>query len=499
MKNTKNKKKDKSKMKKMAMSCILILGSIVSAQTQTVNLDEAIEIALHNNNTLKISQTSIEIAQAMYKQAMSANYPTLDLRVAAMRMDEDPTFDMMGTTTIDNRQTKAVYTSLGNAAQADGDLNTAGTYAAIVAATPDQTQLPIDMEVKIMDRDSIISQVNMEYPLYVGGKITAIVKQASLGKQIAKEGKRRTMNQVVYDVKRYYYAVVLMKQLKVLSHETLERMEFLLNLTSRLYQGGSMHVKKTDYLRSKLSVSFIKSLDEKIAQREAMAKAALVNTMGLQWQTEIDVADEVLSKPVMDETMNKLVQDAYKFNPDYVSLKLAIDVKKAKVDESKSDFYPHVGLTASAQNIYNSYDYGMVNDTNSKSWTIGVGATWSLFNGMRTSGEVEQSKLEKLKLEQTKVLLEEGLALQVKDSFLNMQSAYKQFMILEEAVDIAQENRALNTRAYQEDMVETKDVIESQLFESYTKGDFYRSEYDHAIARAKLDFIIGIAMQEDKK
>jgi outer membrane protein TolC len=485
-------------MKKTVITLSLLASISLYAETQIVNLYDAINIALKNNNSLKISQTSIEIAEAMYKQAMSANYPTLDASVSAMRMDENPTFSMVGTTTIDNRQQKALYTNLGNAATADGDYNTAGTYAAIVAATPDQTQLPIDMEVKIADRDSVFSQIKMQYPLYVGGKITAITEQAALGKRIAQEGKRRTKNQVIYDVKRYYYGVVLTKQLKKLSHDTLERMEFIRDLTSRLYQGGSMHVKKTDYLRSKLSVSLIESLDEKIGQKEAMAKAALLNAMGLSWQTEIDVSDTQLQKPVMNERMKELVNNAYKFNPDYTTLKLAIDVKKAKIDESKSGYLPHVGLTASAQNIYNDYKYGMVNDANKNSWTIGIGATWSLFNGMRTINEVEQSKLEKMKLEQTKVLLKEGLALQVKQAFLEMKSSYKQFNILSEAVENAKENRELNTRAYQEDMVKTKDVIEAQFFESYTQGDFYRSEYAHAVARAKLDFIVGAAMEDEK-
>lgn len=485
-------------MKKTVITLSLLTSVSLFAQTQVVNLDDAIAIALKNNNSLKISQTSVQIAQTLYKQAMSANYPTLDASVSAMRMDEAPTFSMVGTTTVDNTQTKQLYNILGGAAAADGDANTAQTYQLLAQNTPDQTQLPINMDIKIADRDSVFSQIKMQYPLYVGGKISAITEQASLGRKIAQEGKRRTKNQVIYDVKRYYYGVVLTKQLKKLSHDTLERMQFIEELTSRLYQGGSMHVKKTDYLRSKLSVSLIESLDEKIGQKEAMAKAALLNAMGLSWQTDLDVSDTNLKEPVMNERMKELVDNAYKFNPDYTTLKLAIDVKKAKVEESKSDYLPHVGLTASAQNIYNDYDYGMVNDTNKNSWTIGIGATWSLFNGMRTSNEVEQSKLEKIKLEQTKVLLEEGLALQVKQAFLEMKSSYKQFTILNEAVENARENRELNTRAYQEDMVETKDVIEAQFFESYTQGDFYRAEYAHAVARAKLDFVVGTAVDGEK-
>ncbi len=486
-------------MKTIVIAWSLIATTMLLAETKIVSLEEAIDIALKNNNALKISQTSIKIADTMYKQSMSANYPTLDISVSAMRMDQNPTFDMVGTTTIDNTQTKTMYNTLSGAAAADGNAVTSATYAGIAAATPNQSTLPIDMKVKLADRDSIVSRINMEYPLYVGGKISAMIAQASLGKKIAQEGEKRTKNQVIYDVKRYYYGVVLTKQLKQLSEDTLARMDFLKELTSKLYNGGSMHVKKTDYLRSKLSVNFIESLDEKIGQKEAMAKSALLNAMGLSWKEDIDVKDATLEKPLMSENMSLLVQDAYKFNPDYNSLKLAIDIKKEKVNESQSDYLPHVGISATAQNIYNSYDYGIINDDNKDSWTIAIGATWSIFNGMRTTNKVEQSRLEKLKLEQTKILLEEGLALQVKQSFLAMQSSFKQFKILEEASQTAKESRELNTRAYQEDMVETKDVIESQLFEAYTQGDFYRAKYDHAIARAKLDMIVGSAMDKKKK
>ena len=45
-------------------------------------------------------------------------------------------------------------------------------------------------------------------------------------------------------------------------------------------------------------------------------------------------------------------------------------------------------------------------------------------------------------------------------------------------------------------MVDTKDVIESQLFESYTLGAYYKSMHTHAIARAELDYIVGRAMSE---
>lgn len=488
----------KNVINKIVLLCIATAVSLSGADYK-VSLDEAIDIALKNNNKLKASQTSIKIAQTMYNQAMSAHYPTLDVEVSAMRMDEPPTFEMRGTTQVDNTNTIAMYNNLSAAAAADGAGTTSATYAGIAASIPAQSKLPIEMEVQMAGRDTVISKVNAALPLYTGGKISAIVKQAGIAQKIAQEAKRRSTNEVIFDVKRYYYGVVLTKQLEQLSSDTLERMGFIRDLTSELYKGGSMNVKKTDYLRTKLSLNLIESMNERILEKEIMAKSALLFAMGLSHEDSVDVVETTLSAPKMDAMLKSLVENAYSFNPEFKTLKLAVDVYEAKIDEAQSDYLPTVGVMASAQNIYNDYEYGIVNDTNKNSWIIGVGVQWSLFNGMRTTNKVEQSRLEKLRLQQQELLLQEGIALQVKQAFMQIKSTYKQYNILSEAIDTAAQNRDLNARAYQEDMVETKDVIESQLFEAYTKADYYRCIHDHALARASADFIVGEALKDSLK
>jgi len=484
-------------MKKTTL--LLSLTFFGSLYAQSVTLDEAISIALQNNKNLKISDTSLKIADTLYNQAMSAHYPTLDVSLSAMRLDEAPTFEMRGTTTVDNTQTIAMYNGLSQAAAADGNSYTAGTYAAIAATTPAQTNFPINMEVQMMGRDTVASQINTMLPLYTGGKITAITEQAKLGKAIAQEGKIRARNEVIYDVKKYYYGLLMAKQIKKLTSDTLERMGFIRDLTSEMYQGGSMSVKKTDYLRSKMSVNMIEVFYEDIKSKEVLAKAALANAMGYSWEQEIDAADAELPAPVMDASMQTMVKQAHEFNPDYKTLKLALKIQDAKIDEAQSGYLPQAAFMASAQHMYNDYEYGVVNQTNKDSWSIGVGVQWSLFNGMRTTNQVEQSRLEKLKMQQQEILLQDGLALQIKQAYLEMGSTYSKYKVLVDAVEVAKENRDLNTRAYQEDMVETKDVIEAQLFEALTQADYYRAQNDHALARAKADLIVSGAIENSLK
>jgi len=479
----------------------VLLSSILASSifAQSVSLDEAIAIALENNKQLKVSEISLKVADTLYNQAMSAHYPTLDVSLSAMRFDEAFVFEMRGTTTIDNQQTKAMYSGLSSAAQADngGVSNSLSTaFGMIAEMTPKQTVLPIDMQVKTIGRDTAIARADFVLPLYTGGKISAIVEQAKIGKAISAENRVRTRNQVIYDVKKYYYGAIIAKKLAKLTSDTLERMSFIRDLTSQMYEGGSMSVKKTDYLRSKMSVNMISVIYEDIKSKEQMAKAALANVMGYSWDKEIEVSEEKLPTPVMDKSMQAMVEEAHKFNPDYKTIKLALGVKDAQIDEAQSAYLPNIAFIAGAQTMYNDYEYGMVNDRNKDSWNIGVGLEWSLFNGMRTSNQVEQSKLEKLKMQEQEVLLEDGLALQIKQAYLEMGATYNKYKVLVDGVQIAEENRDLNIRAYQEDLVETKDVIEAQIFEALTQADYYRVLNDHAMAKAKADLIIGTALED---
>jgi outer membrane protein TolC len=480
-------------VKKQALLLSAFIASSIYAQS--VTLDEAINIALENNKNMKISDLSLRIANTLYNQAMSAHYPTLDASISAIRLDEPVTFEMIGTTTVDNTATKQIYSNAANIATLGGDATTAATLNGYVSGMSDTTSLPIEMEVEVMGRDTATAQLDFVLPIYTGGKISALVEQAKLGKSIAQEGKVRTRNQVIYDVKKYYYGAIVAKQIKQLTSDTLDRMSFIRDLTSQMYKGGSMSVKKTDYLRSKLSVSMIEVFYEDIKAKEMMAKSALANAMGYTYEKEIEVTDAKLPTPMMDKSIDMMVQKAYEFNPDYNTLKLAIKVQNAKVDEARSAYLPQAAFTASATHMYNDYEYGVINDTNRNSWSIGIGLQWSLFNGMRTTNEVQQRKLEKMKMQDQEILLKDGLALQIKQSYIDIQSTYNKYKILTDAVEVAKENRDLNTRAYQADMVKTKDVIESQLFEAITQADFYRCQNEHALAQAKADLIVGKAIE----
>ena len=187
--------------------------------TQNFTLGEYINEALLNNKKNNISILALEIAKHQYKQAQSANYPSLNLQLIASRLNKDPSMIIKEDILVD-------VSALG------------GTFL----------PFSLDINTKIAGRDTRIAKLEMHYPLYTGVKITSIIQQANLNKLLSKEDIRRTKTNIIFDVKQYFYAYRLSSDLFVLANDVYIRMKNLEKLTKQfLEEGDSLNIKKTDY------------------------------------------------------------------------------------------------------------------------------------------------------------------------------------------------------------------------------------------------------------
>jgi hypothetical protein len=55
----------------------------------------------------------------------------------------------------------------------------------------------------------------------------------------------------------------------------------------------------------------------------------------------------------------------------------------------------------------------------------------------------------------------------------------------------AAENRDLNTRAFQEELVETEKVVRAQLMEALMSAQHYKARYDYAVLWSQLSLAVG--------
>ena len=131
---------------------VVLFFSLINAKEIKVDLDGAIREALENNGLNKIAKINLEIAQAQYEQAISANYPSLDAVLYANRDKNDTIYQQRGVFTLPQSLVGAIS-------------------ALTPPGTPPTTTISADIDAKARGRDTVRGSLEVHYPLYTGGKL----------------------------------------------------------------------------------------------------------------------------------------------------------------------------------------------------------------------------------------------------------------------------------------------------------------------------------------
>jgi len=442
------------------------------ASSQVLSLEECLRFAVENNHRRPAAALALEIAEAQHRQALAGYWPQVSLKAGLQRMDEDPNFVFPASTFSVPGQVITIP-GLGS-----------------LPIPPQSIQVPTQ-DVKLLDRDTYSASLDTTWLLWDGGLRRGLRRQAKGGVDIAKAEVRRTELEVQDSVTRMYYGAVLARQLHQVGKDTLARMEATLNLTETMYKEGSGRVKKTDYLDNKVMVETIRATVALLEKNELMSQAALANTMGLSWQSNVSPAAQEIPFEPYAADLDELVGSAYQFNVDWAKLEAGLSALEGAETTARSGHAPKLALTVDLHRRWNDYGSGLATDRNKKGWTLGLGVEIPIFNGQLVKNQVREAHARLEKTREDQFLLKEGIGLMVKDTLLGLDAARKSLEATGEARKAAEENRDLNTRAYQNELVETQDVIKAQLIESLMSAQHFKNRYDHAALRSQLTLIVG--------
>jgi outer membrane protein len=114
-----------------------------------------------------------------------------------------------------------------------------------------------------------------------------------------------------------------------------------------------------------------------------------------------------------------------------------------------------------------------------------------IFSGFLTKNKVAETGPKWKRSRKSKFLLGRGIGLQIKDLFLGLSATQKSFQATLDAMTAATENRDLNTRAYQDELVETEKVIRAQLMEALMSAQHFKTRYDLHALQSQLTLLVG--------
>jgi outer membrane protein len=455
----------------LIITIALLQNVLLSQQTSfnKLSLEDCIAIAKANSKQKQIAESKLDISKSQLKQAESGRWLSIDLTSKALIQDEPQNFIFPSSTFIVPPISLPQF-----------------TIPSFPFTIPAQ-------DIKLMDNKIILTDLTLTYPIFTGGKISSIIDQVEQSILISQNNVALTENEIILNVKKTYYALILTEQLLKIGNDAFERFEATYNLTESLYKTGSGTVNKLDYLKNKMSLETFRGIVSELKSKCAIAKSGLKYYLGIDLASNITIIDSSLEieykTPVENESLERLLADNIYLN----SLAIASNIYESKIDEAQSDYFPSIALFGNYENLINSYDAGYATAQNKNIWSVGLGMKLSLFNGFRTAGKVEESEAELKGIQLQKVFVEQSLKMKLNQMLIELKKSEDKIISSKEAMLAASENRDLNLRAYQNEIGEVADFIEAQIMESIMMAQYQLALYERVELKSQLESLLNSA------
>jgi outer membrane protein TolC len=427
---------------------ILVLtlsGAIVAQDTLNLDLNKSIELALKFNHDLKIARLDKQKAEEQVTEAWGSSvYPKLSGFVNYNRAIK--------------RGEISIETPFFSGTFPQGTENTMTVGA------------------------------SLEQPLFTGAIFLA-VKIAETYADIQDKMVDATTSEVIVDVKKAYYSVLLADEVLNLSKLNLQLAEDNLKNTESLYNAGV--APEYDYVRAKVQV---KNLIPDLQQSEnslVLAKNLLKLVTGTDLSSEIIIKDSLSLKEVPVSAEEELDHILLEKNNTLLQLKLQMQLQDDNVSYQFTKHFPELYFDGSWQTEAQEDDPRPFSDWRYvNSVYVGLNLKIPIFDGFQTTSKVEQARIDfdKSKEEYDKNV--KVLKNNLKDIILSIDETKKKLDSYKATIEEAELAYDISKKRYSSGVGTQLETIDAMVSLTRAKVNYYNSVYDYYILHAQLDQLL---------
>ena len=454
---------------KGTLSLVLLffgLSSGIQAQ-RTLNLDSCRTLALSNNKELRMSKEKVNAAHYQQKAAFTNFLPKIDMMGTYMRTEKE--------ISLLSDDQKSAISNIGTAVAPMGQklqqiLSSDPSLAPLL--TPLQSvmgTLPGALNqvgqgmvdaLRTDTRNMFGGMVTLTQPIFMGGKIIAYNKITKFAEQLAESQHATELQDVILNTDQAYWQVISLVNKKKLAESFLNLVKKLDSDVNKMVAEGV--ATKADELSVKVKVNEAEMTLTKVENGLSLSKMVLCQLCGIPLDTPITLADESMENITLPDTyIQGNVNTALSNREELKSLELASKIYRQKVNVTRSEFLPSVGLTAT----YLVTNPSLVNGFERKMrgmWGVGMMVKIPMFHWGEGIYKVKAAKAEaniaQYKLDDVK----EKVELQVTQATYKVNEATKKLAMAEKNMAKADENLRYANLGFQEGVIPTSNVLEAQ-------------------------------------
>ena len=413
----------------------LSLGTVDAADVVNISLDETIQRAFENNRTIKESVAEREGAYWSLSEARRQGNPQVTWSWSGARV---------GGMYYDSSGIRRAFTNTGS----------------------------------------------ISMPIYRGGQLREGRKAARYALSSADLSLEDTMQTVRLQSTIYYFNVLQYRNLiEVYEEEVLTLQEHLRNVNAQFRVGT---VAKVDVLESQVELANAMQNLVNVQNTYDVAVATLNNYIGLPADTVIRPQD-TLTYRKYDLNLGDCTSYALENRADAAVADYAVKQAESAKRSAKSGWYPSVNAGISKE-IDTENMFG--HKTNDQ-WSIGVSASWNIFDGGITRAQVNQADAALVRAKEVAAQTREQVQLDVQSAFLDLRAAERNIGTTQAAVILGEENYKISQVRYAAGVGTNLDVMDASRKLTEARSNYFTALYNYNTAKASLDRYMGVPVTID--
>ncbi|MBQ6741603.1 MAG: TolC family protein [Bacteroidales bacterium] len=337
-------------------------------------------------------------------------------------------------------------------------------------------------------RNVVAGTVTVTQPVFMGGKLLALHKMASLANELSGVEYDREKEAMLIAVDEAYWQVVSVKHKKELAEQYAALLNTLNNDVEEMMRAEV--ATKGDLTKVRVKLNEAQMSLTKATNGLALAKMLLAQRCGMPLDSEYDVADHnILNDQDVQNNQSIDMNTVWAKRKEMRMLRISDSVALQGVRIARSTFMPNVAVTGgylvSNPNLFNGFskEFG-------GTFFAGVVVNIPILHG----GSFYSLKAAKAKREEVKWQMEEAkemIELQVSKVRFELELAYKKLAQAQSNLDNAEENLKLADESFKAGMASSSDLMAAQTAWIQAKGDVLDAEIEIEMGKVYLKQALG--------
>ncbi len=314
-------------------------------ETQPLSLSQALELAKRNNNELQVSVLQLERSKSVLREAQAALMPSVDLNG-----------DVTNSRSVSD--TLAVKRQRNNGLNVD-DASSNTTFS---------------------------GTAQIRYDLYTSGRRNAAIKEAEERIRVQELDVERQSEEIRLNVARAYYDLQQADENVRISQSAVTNAQASLKDAVALERAGVG--TRFDVLRSQVNLANSQQDLTSAFSQQQIARRRLAPLLNLPQSVSITAADPVKLAGLWQHPLEQSIVLAYQNRPELQQNLAQRNISEAQRKQALAALGPQVSLVG-RYNLLDQFDDGT---SVSDGYSLGVQATFSLYDGGAAKARAAQSK-----------------------------------------------------------------------------------------------------------